>query len=85
MIDRLLLTQTLKVHTDLSSDKGWQEPQFAAFVSSLIEQGYPPEKMGEVRDKIKELGIEPYDALSPPLMDALATFAAEKSGKKGKL
>ncbi|KAI1626420.1 S-glutathione synthase [Exophiala viscosa] len=73
------------VHTDLSDDKGWQEPQFAAFVSSLTEQGYPPEKMGEVREKIKELGIEPYDALSPPLMDALANFEAEKSGNKRKL
>lgn len=80
-----MLTPVRKVHTDLSDDKGWQEPQFAAFVSSLIEQGYPPEKMGEVRDRIKQLGLEPYDALSPPLMDALATFAAEKAGKKGKL
>lgn len=73
------------VHTELSSEKGWQEPQFAAFVSSLIEQGYPPEKMGEVRSKLKAVGLEPYDALSPPLMDALATYAAEKAGVKGKL
>lgn len=73
------------VHTELSSEKGWQEPQFAAFVSSLIEQGVPPEKMGEVRDKLHAIGLETYDALSPPLMDALATFAAEKSGKKGTL
>ncbi len=73
------------VHTELSDEKGWQEPQFAAFVSSLIEQGYPPEKMGEVRDKLKSIGLEPYDALSPPLMDALATFAAEKAGVRGKL
>jgi len=71
------------VHTELSDEKGWQEPQFAAFVSSLIEQGYPPENIGEVRDKLRAIGLEPYDALSPPLMDALATFAAEKSGKKG--
>ncbi|ETI20170.1 S-(hydroxymethyl)glutathione synthase [Cladophialophora carrionii CBS 160.54] len=73
------------VHVELSDDKGWQEPQFAAFVSSLIEQGYPPEKMGEVRQKLKDIGLEPYDALSPPLMDALATYAAEKSGKRSKL
>jgi len=73
------------VHVDLSDDKGWQEPQFAAFVSSLIEQGYPPEKMGEVRDRLREIGLEPYDALSPALMDALATFNAEKSGKISKL
>jgi len=73
------------VHVELSDKKGWQEPQFAAFVSSLIEQGYPPEKMDEVRQKIKSIGLEPYDALSPALMDALATFAAEKSGKRSKL
>jgi S-(hydroxymethyl)glutathione synthase len=73
------------VHVELSDQKGWQEPQFAAFVSSLIEQGYPPEKMTEVREKLKSIGLEPYDALSPALMDALATFAAEKSGKRSKL
>ncbi|OQU99878.1 hypothetical protein CLAIMM_05451 [Cladophialophora immunda] len=73
------------VHVDLSDDKGWQEPQFAAFVSSLIEQGYPPEKMDDVRKRLRELGLEPYDVLSPPLMDALATFAAEKAGKRSKL
>ncbi|KAG9781972.1 Glutathione-dependent formaldehyde-activating enzyme [Exophiala dermatitidis] len=73
------------VHVELSDDKGWQEPQFAAFVSSLIEQGFDPAKMGEVRDRLRKLGLEPYDALSPPLMDALATYAAEKAGVRGKL
>lgn len=73
------------VHVELSDDKGWQEPQFAAFVSSLIEQGYPPEKIGEVRDKLHAVGLETYDALSPPLMDALATYTAEKAGVKGTL
>lgn len=73
------------VHVELSDEKGWQEPQFAAFVSSLIEQGFDPAKMGEVRAKLKSVGLEPYDALNPPLMDALATFAAEKAGVKGKL
>ena len=29
--------------------------------------------MGDVRSRIKQLGLEPYDCLSPPLMDALAT------------
>ena len=67
------------MHVELSGDKGWQEPQFAAFVSSLIEQGYPAEKMGQVRQKLKDVGLEPYDALSPALMDALATHAAKKS------
>ena len=36
--------------------------------------------MGAVRARIKEIGLEPYDCLSPPLMDALATHAAKQSG-----
>ncbi|EXJ81811.1 S-(hydroxymethyl)glutathione synthase [Capronia coronata CBS 617.96] len=70
------------VHVELSDDKGWQEPQFAAFVSSLIEQGFPPSKMGEVRDRLRSIGLEPYDVLSPTLMDLIATHAAEKAGKE---
>jgi S-(hydroxymethyl)glutathione synthase len=68
------------VHTELSPQTGWQEPQFAAFVSSIIESGFDPSKMGEVRSRIKQLGLEPYDCLSPPLMDALATHAAKQAG-----
>lgn len=30
------------VHVELSDEKGWQEPQFAGFVSSIIEQGFDP-------------------------------------------
>jgi len=69
------------VHTELSSEQGWTEPQFAAFVSSIIEQGFDPAKMGEVRGRFKEVGLESYDCLSPPLMDALATQVAKLSGK----
>ena len=36
--------------------------------------------MGAVRARIKEIGLEPYDCLSPALMDALATHAAKQSG-----
>lgn len=69
------------MHVELSKDKGWQEPQFAAFVSSIIEQGFDPKGMDEVRGRFKELGLETYDSLSPPLMDAIATWTAKKSGK----
>jgi S-(hydroxymethyl)glutathione synthase len=69
------------VHTELSSEQGWTEPQFAAFVSSIIEQGFDPAKMGEVRGRFKEVGLQSYDCLSPPLMDALATQVAKLSGK----
>ncbi|KAK4186495.1 putative glutathione-dependent formaldehyde-activating enzyme [Podospora australis] len=69
------------VHTELSDEKGWQEPQFAAFVSSIIEQGFDPSKMDEVRGKFESLGLETYDSLSPALMDAIATWTAKKNGK----
>jgi S-(hydroxymethyl)glutathione synthase len=69
------------VHTELSREQGWQEPQFAAFVSSIIESGFPPGQMGEVRAQLKGIGLEPYDCLSPPLMDAIASHVAKASGK----
>jgi S-(hydroxymethyl)glutathione synthase len=69
------------VHTELSGDEGWQEPQFAAFVSSIIESGFPPARMDEVRAQLKSIGLEPYDALSPALMDAIATHVAKANGK----
>jgi S-(hydroxymethyl)glutathione synthase len=68
------------VHVELSKDAGWKEPEFAAFVSSIIESGYRPEGMGAVRARLKELGLEPYDCLSPPLMDAIATHTAKAKG-----
>ncbi len=68
------------IHTELSSQKGWSAPEFAAFVSSIIESGARPEKMGAVRSRLHELGLEPYDCLSPPLMDAIATHTAKAKG-----
>ena len=67
-------------HTELSQDRGWAPPEFAAFVSSIIESGADPAKMGEVRARLKELHLEPYDALSPPLMDFIATQTAKAKG-----
>ena len=69
------------IHTELSKDQGWAPPEFAAFVSSIIESGTPPDQMGAVRSRLKELHLEPYDCLSPALMDAIATHAAKASGK----
>ena len=68
------------VHAELSKEAGWKEPEFAAFVSSIIESGYKPEGMGAVRARLKELGLEPYDCLSPALMDAIATHTAKAKG-----
>jgi len=68
------------VHTELSPDSGWSPPEFAAFVSSIIESGYDPAKMGAVRSRLKEIGLEPYDCLSPPIMDLIATHVAKSKG-----
>ena len=68
------------IHTELSDETGWTEPGFAAFVSSIIEAGYDPAKTNDVRARLKELKLEPYDVLSPPLMDAIATNAAKLAG-----
>lgn len=67
------------VHPELFTRGGYQEPQFAGFVSSIIEQGFDPNKMDQVRAKFKSVGLDTYDALSPPLMDLLAAHNAKKS------
>ena len=36
--------------------------------------------MEGIRGRLKELGLEPYDCLSPTLMDAIATHIAKRSG-----
>jgi S-(hydroxymethyl)glutathione synthase len=68
------------VHTELSREQGWSPPEFAAFVSSIIESGADPKNMGAVRSRLKALGLEPYDCLSPTLMDAIATHTAKEKG-----
>ncbi|HEY4392609.1 MAG TPA: S-(hydroxymethyl)glutathione synthase [Polyangia bacterium] len=68
------------IHPELSREQGWAPPGFAAFVSSIIEAGAPPSQMEAVRGRLKELKLEPYDCLSPPLMDAVATATAKASG-----
>jgi S-(hydroxymethyl)glutathione synthase len=69
------------VHVELSPDKGWAAPEFAAFVSSIIESGADPAQMGAIRARLKELTLEPYDCLSPPLMDAIATHTWKAKSK----
>lgn len=60
------------IHTELSNDKGWAVPEFAAFVSSLVETGTKPQDMDAIRIRLKELALTPYDALSPALMDTIS-------------
>jgi S-(hydroxymethyl)glutathione synthase len=68
------------IHAELSTEAGWSPPGFAAFVSSIIEGGADPANQDAVRGRLRELGLEPYDCLSPPLMDAIATHIAKASG-----
>ena len=68
------------VHTELSPQAGWSPPGFAAFVSSIIEAGADPKQMGAVRRRLKALKLEPYDCLSPALMDFIASHLAKASG-----
>jgi S-(hydroxymethyl)glutathione synthase len=68
------------IHTELSDDKGWAPPTFAAFVSSIIESGADPAGMKAVRARLAKLKLAPYDCLSPVLMDAIATHTAKAAG-----
>lgn len=68
------------IHPERFEKSGWAKPGFAAFVSSIIESGYDPTKMDGVRSRLKEVGLEPYDCLSPGLMDYIATWTAKKNG-----
>ncbi len=68
------------IHVELSKEAGWAPPEFAAFVSSIIESGTKPDQMGAVRARLRELKLEPYDCLNPALMDAIATHTAKAKG-----
>ncbi len=65
------------VHTELSDQAGWSAPEFAAFVSSIIEGGYPADGMNEIRSTLTDLGLPTYDCLSPALMDLIAAHTAK--------
>ena len=36
--------------------------------------------MDEVRERLRDLGLTPYDCLAPALMDAIATHTAKQKG-----
>ena len=71
------------IHPELFDREGYAAPGFAAYVSSVIESGTDPADMEGIRSRLKSLGLEPYDALSPPLMDAIAThtFKAKQAAQ----
>jgi S-(hydroxymethyl)glutathione synthase len=65
------------IHTELSNQVGWSAPEFAAFVSSIVESGTRPDDMPAIRARLRELRLEPYDCLSPALMDLIAAHTAK--------
>ncbi|MEJ6785137.1 S-(hydroxymethyl)glutathione synthase [Aminobacter sp. Piv2-1] len=68
------------IHPERFQENGWSAPGFAAFVSSVIEAGVDPSAMDGIRKRLNELGLAPYDCLSPALMDYIATWTAKKNG-----
>jgi S-(hydroxymethyl)glutathione synthase len=68
------------IHAERFDKAGWAPAEFAAFVSSVIETGTKPEDMGAIRARLKELKLEPYDSLSPALMDLLAAQSVKNNG-----
>lgn len=69
------------VHPERFEEGGWAQPGFTAFVSSIIEAGADPTGMDGVRARLREVGLEPYDCLSPGLMDYVATWTVEHRAK----
>jgi S-(hydroxymethyl)glutathione synthase len=65
------------IHIELSDEKGWQEPQFAAFVTSIIDQGFDPKGLDSIRLKFKSYGLETYDEPPLPLIDDLSVFISK--------
>ena len=69
------------VHTELSKDSGLVGAGVRARSSRRSSRPAASRtNMGEVRARLKELGLEPYDCLSPPLMDLIATHTAKAKG-----
>ncbi|MEY8881833.1 S-(hydroxymethyl)glutathione synthase [Donghicola sp. XS_ASV15] len=72
------------IHTELSEEKGWAGPTFAAYVSSVLETGFPADQMSYLRAQLRALGLEPYDCLSPDLMDVISHHAYFRSRSHGR-
>ncbi|CRK43183.1 hypothetical protein BN1723_016124 [Verticillium longisporum] len=49
--------------------------------SQAYRQGFDARHIDDVRAQLKSLGLESYDALNPPLMDAIAAFTAANEAK----
>ena len=60
------------VHPELARGTLCPKPEFAGFVSSVIEGGVSPTRMAAVRKQLNRAGIPCYDGFSPEIMDIIA-------------
>lgn len=60
------------IHPELADAPCCAAPEFAGFVSSVVETGTHPALMAAVRGRLAALGIPAYDAFSPEIMDIIA-------------
>jgi S-(hydroxymethyl)glutathione synthase len=58
-------------HPELAAD-ACPAPEFAGFVSSILEAGASPSRMVAIRRALAARGIPAWDAFSPELMDVIA-------------
>lgn len=69
------------VHPELAGDT--PPPEFAGFVSSVVEAGASPSEMEAVRTALAEAGIPAYDAFSPEIMDVIAWHKVKLAAQPG--
>jgi S-(hydroxymethyl)glutathione synthase len=60
------------IHPELAVTGSAGRPEFAGFVSSLIESGTHPAQMFAIRAMLSRQNIPAHDAFSPELMDVIA-------------
>jgi S-(hydroxymethyl)glutathione synthase len=60
------------VHPELAKDRQAPLPEFAGFVSSLVESGLSPTVTHAVRTRLAHAGIPTFDQFSPEIMDLVA-------------
>lgn len=60
------------VHPELATADVATRPDFAGFVSSVIETGTSASKMEAIRNALIAENIPPFDAFSPEIMDVIA-------------
>lgn len=68
------------IHPELAPEPICGLPEFAGFVSSIIETGTSPSLMAAIRNRLAALGLPSFDAFSPELMDIIAWHKVKLRG-----